>query len=62
MLFHMLGSTPEKRGSEGEEAKAASELTFSALGVPATMASCSGVTASVSFPVCSSDSALGDIY
>lgn len=44
------GLPPKRRVNEGEEAKAVLEVTVSALRVPARMASCSGVTASVSFP------------
>lgn len=44
------GLPSKRRVSEGEEAKAVLEVTVSALRVPARMASCSGVTASVSFP------------
>lgn len=41
--------SPKRRVSEGGEAKAVLEVTVSSLRVPARMASCSGVTASVSF-------------
>lgn len=44
------GLPPKRRVSEGEMAKAMLEVTVSALVVPARMALCSGVSASVSFP------------
>lgn len=56
------GLPSTRRGPEGEEAEAALEVTVRALRVPARLASCSGVTASVSFSVCGSDSVLWDIY
>lgn len=49
--FPTLGSTPKRRGCEGEEARAALKVTVPAIRVLARMALCSRGTASVSFPV-----------